>query len=74
MTLVSKDLYRSANGDRWHLLRDTASGRMLVRHVANPSSGGRVTDTDVDAFLSAGGSGPECIALRHALDGTADDA
>ena len=47
---------------------------MLVRHVANPSSGGRVTDTDVDAFLSVGGSGPECIALRHALDGTADDA
>lgn len=74
ITLVSKDLYRGANGDRRHLIRDAASGRTLVRHMANPSSGGGVTDTDVEAFLSVGGSGPEYVALRRLLDGTADDA
>ena len=68
MALVSRDLYRSANGDLWRLVHDTASGRVFVRHEANPSSGGRVTDTDLQAFLAVGGSGPEHAALRRLLD------
>ena len=31
MTVLVDDFYRSSNGDRWQLLRDTASGRRVVR-------------------------------------------
>jgi catechol 2,3-dioxygenase-like lactoylglutathione lyase family enzyme len=74
MTQSAEDIYRSANGDRWTLIRDTNSGRRLVRHEANPSSGGKVTETDVEAFLSIGGSGPEFAALRRLLDRPTDPA
>jgi hypothetical protein len=63
-----EDIYRSSNGDRWRLIRDTAPGRVFVRHEANQASGGSVTDMDVDDFLSVGGSGPEHTALRRLLD------
>jgi hypothetical protein len=68
MAFSAEDIYRSANGDRWRLIRDTASDRVFVRHEANPSSGGHVTDTDIEEFLSAGGSGPEYAALRRLMD------
>jgi hypothetical protein len=51
MAITTDDFYRSSNGDRWQLIRDTASGRCFVRHEPNLSSGGRTTDTDVDEFL-----------------------
>ena len=54
----ARELYHSANGDRWHLVLDATSGRAFVRHEANPASGGHVTDLDVAAFLAAG-QGPE---------------
>jgi hypothetical protein len=53
-----RELYRSANGDRWSLVREL-SGRVFIRHEANAPSGGRVSDLDVGAFLSQGGHGPE---------------
>jgi hypothetical protein len=68
MTESVEDIYLSSNGDRWRLIREAGSGRQFVRHEANLSSGGRVTDTDVDAFLSVGGTGPEFAALRRLLD------
>ena len=74
MTQSAEEIYRSANGDRWSLIRNTNSGRPLVRHEANPSSGGQVTETDVEAFLSIGGSGPEFAALRRLLDRPTDPA
>ncbi len=67
MEQAAEEIYRSSNGDRWTLIRDTNTGRLLVRHEANPSSGGQVTDTDADAFLSVAGSGPEFVALRRLL-------
>jgi hypothetical protein len=67
MPQLSEDLYISPNGDRWRLIRDAASGRMFVRHEPNLASGGRVSDTDVEEFLSRGGSGPEYAALRKIL-------
>jgi hypothetical protein len=67
MSLSTQHIYRSANGDRWLLMTDTASGRKFVRHEANQSSGGRVTDTDVEDFLDIGGSGPEFSALRNLI-------
>jgi hypothetical protein len=72
MAQSAEEIYRSSNGDRWTLIRDADSGRLSVRHEANPSSGGRVTDTDVDVFLSIAGSGPEFKALRRLLNKPAD--
>ena len=71
------EIYRSSNGDRWTLMRHGNSGRLFVRHVPNPSSGGRMSETDVDEFLSVAGSGPEYAALRTLrtlLDRPADTA
>ncbi len=68
MEKAAEEIYRSSNGDRWTLIRDSSTSRLWVRHEANPSSGGRVTDTDVDAFLSVAGSGPEFVALRWLLN------
>ena len=68
MALTAEDFYRSSNGDRWQLIRDTASGRSFVRHEPNLSSGGRTTDTDIEEFLNRTGSSPENLALRALLD------
>jgi hypothetical protein len=73
MTSSSEDAYRSQNGDVWRLVRDAASGRVFVRHEANLSSGGQITETDVQEFLSTGGSGPEYAAVRSLLGRTAED-
>ena len=66
--IFAEDFYRSSNGDRWQLIRDTVSGRAFVRHEPNLASGGRITDTDVDEFLNRTGSSPENLALRALLD------
>jgi hypothetical protein len=68
------EIYRSSNGDRWMLMRHGDSSRLFVRHEPNPSSGGRMSDTDADEFLSVAGSGPEYAALRTILDRLADTA
>ena len=61
MSLTTEDFYRSSNGDRWQLIRDTSSGRSFVRHEPNLSSGGRVTDTDVEEYgIQSGKSGAAC--------------
>jgi hypothetical protein len=67
MEQAAQKIYRSSNSDRWTLIRDSTAGHLFVRHEANPSSGGQVTDTNVDAFLSVAGSGPEFAALRRLL-------
>jgi hypothetical protein len=72
MAQSEEPIYRSSNGDRWALIRDTGTGRLSVRHEANPSSGGRVTETDADEFLSIAGSGPEFATLRRLLNRPAD--
>lgn len=59
MTLETRELYRSSNGDRWHLARDPDSGRVFIKHEPNVSSGGRVSHIDIGTFLTAGGHGPE---------------
>jgi hypothetical protein len=59
MTLRTRGIYHSANGDRWLLARDPDTGRVFVRHEPNLPSGGQVADIDIGAFLIAAGSGPE---------------
>jgi hypothetical protein len=59
MPVEARELYRSANGDRWLLVRDPGSGRVSVRHEPNAPTGGRASDTEVGDFLLRGGDGPE---------------
>jgi transcriptional regulator with XRE-family HTH domain len=66
--------YSSSNGDRWLLGREASSGRNFVRHEPNPSSGGRVSNVDVDEFLSRDGQGPQHQALRRLLGTTGNPA
>lgn len=62
-------LYASENGDCWSLARDTDTGKMFVRHSANLSSGGQVSDIDLGAFLVQGGMGPEKQELLRLIGG-----
>jgi hypothetical protein len=59
MTLRTREIYHSANGDRWLLAREPDTGRVFVRHEPNLPSGGQVADIDIGAFLIGAGSGPE---------------
>jgi hypothetical protein len=67
MGIETRRLYRSANGDRWQLARDTASGRVFIRHEANAPSGGQVTEIEIGDFLSNGGHGPERAELLRLI-------
>ena len=73
MALPAENIYGTSNGDRWILIRDISTGRTTVRHEPNLSSGGRVSDMDVEEFLSVDGPGPEFAALRQILDRPATD-
>lgn len=59
MTVQIRELYRSANGDRWCLARDSHLGRVFIRHESNIPSGGQITELEIGTFLSQGGQGPE---------------
>jgi hypothetical protein len=67
MATETRRLYRSANGDSWHLARGTASGRVFVRHEANKPSGGKVTEIEIGDFLTSGGHGPEHAELLRLI-------
>ena len=58
-------IYESDNGDSWYLC-EAASGLPTVRHIANLQSGGHVSYSEIESFLS-NGNGPEHQALRHLL-------
>ena len=59
MNVLTRELYRSSNGDDWYLARESESGRVFVLHRANLSSGGRESRFEIGDFLARGGSGPE---------------
>jgi hypothetical protein len=61
-----RPLYISPNGDAWFLARDPATGLAFIRHEANRSSGGQVTDIEVGTFLS-GPRNPEHEALLRLI-------
>jgi hypothetical protein len=67
-----RELYRSANGDAWFLVRD-ASGRVYVEHNPNEPSGGQSSRLSIGAFLARGASGPEHQALNHLIGALADE-
>ena len=61
-----EQLYRSPNGDTWFLARNPTTGLAVVRHQANASSGGQVTDIEIATFLS-GPPHPEQKALLRVI-------
>ena len=71
MPIATRDLHRSANGDRWLLVRDD-TGRTFVRHEANRASGGTVTNSEITEFLSRGGLGPEKQELLRLIGSLAE--
>jgi hypothetical protein len=69
----TREIYSSPNGDRWFLALDKDSGRVYVKHIANPSSGGQETDIDIDAFLGRQRGSPERQALMHLIGTLTED-
>jgi hypothetical protein len=61
-----EQLYRSPNGDTWFLARNPTTGLGSVRHQANASSGGRVSDVEIADFLG-GPQSPERDALLRLI-------
>jgi hypothetical protein len=61
-----QQLYRSPNGDTWFLARHPMTGLAFVRHQANASSGGRVSDVEIADFLG-GPQNPERDALLRVI-------
>jgi hypothetical protein len=72
MALLTRELYYSSNGDRWHLTRDPDTGRVFIRHQANLPSGGHVTDIEVGVFLGQG-KGPEHQELLRLIGALVDE-
>jgi hypothetical protein len=62
-----RELYHSANGDRWHLVRDDESDEVFVTHRPNAASGGQSTDIEIATFLSQNGHGPQHQALLRLI-------
>jgi hypothetical protein len=63
LSLETRQLYASPNGDRWYLARYPESGRVFVQHVPNVPSGGQPSNIELGDFLSRGGNAPEHQAL-----------
>ena len=59
-------VHESTNGDIWYLCENPSTGLPAVKHAANLQSGGNVSYSDVESFLSSG-NGPEHQALRQLL-------
>jgi hypothetical protein len=62
MTTERRELYSSANGDKWFLCLEP-SGRVFVGHEPNAPSGGNASEIGVGQFLGRGAVGPEQLAL-----------
>jgi molybdopterin-binding protein len=67
MSIAVRKLYESANGDRWYLMREHHSGRVLVRHEPNLASGGDTAVFELGEFLMQQGPGPQHAALLNLI-------
>lgn len=74
MSIQSRKLYDSANGDCWYLVHDSANACVFVRHEPNIASGGKISDTDIGTFLSRGGQGPEKQELLRLVGSLVDES
>jgi hypothetical protein len=67
MPILTEIFYSSSNRDRWQLVQDDETGRYVVRHEPNLSSGGEVSELTVPVFLARSGTSPQATALRELL-------
>jgi hypothetical protein len=67
MTVETRLIYSSPNGDDWFLAYDTVSDRAYVQHRANAASGGHVTESPIGEFLGRGPHNPEHLALLRLI-------
>ena len=72
MAARDREIYHSANGDRWLLCQD--GDRVFVLHRANEFSGGKLTEIELSDFLRKGNTGPEHQALLHMIGNLTDRA
>jgi hypothetical protein len=63
MPQAARELYRSANGDRWSLVLDDAVGRPQVLHEPNQASGGQASRIEIGDFLIRDAHGPQHAEL-----------
>lgn len=71
--MPTREIYRSPNGDRWLLVRESA-GLVSVKHEPNAPSGGRAESLDIGQFLRAGAAGPEHQALLQLIGSLVEGA
>ncbi|HEX2246614.1 MAG TPA: hypothetical protein VHH13_03575 [Arthrobacter sp.] len=67
MTIETREMYASPNGDRWYLARQLDSQQVFIRHVANAPSGGHVDHIELGVFLTRRGNMPEQQALLRLI-------
>ena len=70
----ARELYHSANGDRWYLARDTNSEQAFIIHEPNASSGGRASRIGIGAFLGTGAQNPEHQELLRLIGTLVEDS
>ena len=73
MSVTTREVYSSPNGDRWLLCRDTDAQRVFIRHEPNEPSGGQISDLDIGTFLTRGPRNPEHQALLRLIATLLDD-
>lgn len=74
MTVQTRLLFSSPNGDDWFLAHDALTERTFVQHRANAASGGHITERDIGDFLSRGPHNPEHMALLRLIGSLVDEA
>lgn len=52
MPEVTREIYSSANGDRWFLVREPRSERVFIKHKPNAASGGDTSLIEIAEFLA----------------------
>ncbi len=67
MHILSREFYRSSNGDRWSVIKSQGGGDVYVRHEPNEASGGRPTVVDLATFVARGADSPEGQAFQDLL-------
>jgi len=72
MSVQTRLIFSSPNGDDWFLAYDAVSERPFVQHRANAASGGHVTESDIGDFLGRGPHNPEHMALLRLIGTLAD--
>jgi hypothetical protein len=72
-TAMTREIYRSENGDKWLLARGPGSGCAFVKHVPNVASGGRASEVEIGAFLSQRNYGPQQTELLRLIGTLVDE-